>query len=119
MVESVSRFRTEATIIVPVGTRMSGPGISGSCPTSAKAATSIAGPLSASGRQVAIRTSSCELEGVAAEPAGGSAVVVGVDGRQVRVGRIPPCRTCGPEQRRSDEGCCERGRDMSHGLYKM
>ena len=58
MVESASVLRTDATTIVPAGTRMSGAGISGARSGSANAGTSIAGPLSPSGRQEARRTSS-------------------------------------------------------------
>ena len=58
MVESVSEFRTVALMIVPAFTRMSGPGIIGEPFSSANAATSADGPLSASGRHAVILTSS-------------------------------------------------------------
>ena len=61
MVESVRAFLMVAAIVVPSLIRISGPGTCGALPASAKAATSMAGPLSASGRQVPILTSSSML----------------------------------------------------------
>ena len=87
MVESGSGFRIVAWIVVPTGTRISGPGTLGALPSSPNAGTGDMRPVVRLGEPVGPLDHELDGEGAVLQATGRGAVVVG-HGPERRTGRV-------------------------------